>query len=176
MAFIRRGVAAFAAAGVILAGAPALGAEAQPSARSMELSRRLFSEMHMDQLMAAMMRQMGPMLEAQARKANPKLTDEQARAVTDAVAESMNDVMTKMQERMIPLYASTFTEQELSDIVAFYDTTSGKAVLAKMPVLMGKLGPTMSEMMPQIQTDITKRVCAKIDCTKLNAQGSAPKT
>jgi hypothetical protein len=83
-------------------------------------------------------------------------------------------MMGKVMERMIPLYASTFTEQELQDAVAFYKTSSGQAMLKKMPVLMAKMGPVMADLTPQMAADVHRRVCAKIDCTARPAP-AAPK-
>ncbi|MDB5428304.1 MAG: hypothetical protein JWR47_1472 [Phenylobacterium sp.] len=171
---LRRAVAGLAAA-AILAGTPALGAEAAtPNPHSVELARKLFTEMHMDQLMGNMLRQMGPTIIAQSRKNNPNLTPQDAKVINDAVAESMDSLMQKVVDRSIPLYASTFSEKELQDLVDFYDSPSGRAMLAKMPVLMSKMTPMMTELMPEIAGDINRRVCSRIDCSK-RAAPTAPK-
>jgi hypothetical protein len=155
------------AATAILAATPAVCADAPaPNAHSVELARKLFTEMHMDQLMGNMMRQMGPTIIAQSRKNNPNLSPQDAQAITDAVSESMDSLMQKVIDRSIPLYASTFTEKELQDLVDFYDSPSGQAMLAKMPVLMSKMTPLMTELMPEMAGDINRRICSKIDCSK----------
>lgn len=165
------GLAAFA----ILGATPAFSADATaPSAHSEALARKLFTEMHMDQMMGNMMRQMGPAMIAEQRKANPNLTEHDARAISDAVAESMDGFMQKVIERSIPLYATTFTEKELQDLVDFYGTPSGQAMLAKMPVLTTKMIPIVTEMMPEMTADLTKRICSKIDCSK-RAAPAAPR-
>jgi hypothetical protein len=128
----------------------------------------------MDQLMSGMLKNMVPAMIEQARKANPALSQAQADAVTAAVTESTQAMMSKMMDRMIPLYASTFTEKELQDLVAFYEGPTGQAMLAKMPLLMSKMTPMMVELMPEMQADVRQRLCAKIDC---KADASAiPKT
>jgi hypothetical protein len=175
MQSIRRAIACLAAATAIVAAAPAFCADAAPSPHSLELANKLFTDMHMDQMMDGMMRQMTPMMMAQARKSNPNLTADQAQAVTDAVAESMPAMMQKMQARMIPLYASTFTEKELQDVVNFYAGPSGQAMLAKMPLLMSKMAPTMAELAPDMVADVQRRLCSKIDCSKMSAPPK-PKT
>jgi uncharacterized protein len=172
---IRRAIACLAAATAIVAATPAFCADAAPNPHSLELANKLFAEMHMDQMMDGMMRQMTPMMVEQARKANPNLSAEQAQAVTDAVTESMQGLMQKLQARMIPLYASTFTEKELQDLVTFYEGPSGQAMLAKMPVLMSKLGPTMAELTPEMTADVQRRLCSKTDCSKMAAPPK-PKT
>lgn len=166
MPTLRRLAAGLAAAGLILAGAPAVGADAAPSAHSLELSKRLFSEMHMDQMMDGMMKQMAPAMIDQMRKTNPSISAEDAKAISEAVNASTQEMMRKVMDRMAPVYASTFTEKELQDLVDFYDGPTGRAMLAKMPLLMSKMTPTITEMMPEMQADVTRRICAKIDCTK----------
>ena len=158
-------LACVAAVGAILVAQPCAAADAAP-AHNLELARRLFTGMHMDQMMAGMMRNMMPAMVAQARKTNPAMSDAQAEAITEATTQSVQAMMSKTMDRMIPLYASTFTEKELQDLVNFYEGPSGQAMLAKMPTLMSKMTPIMTEMMPEMQADIRRRVCAKIDCSK----------
>jgi hypothetical protein len=167
MTFVRRLAAGLAAGAIVLTGSPALSADAPASAHNLELAKRLFSDMHMDTMMAGMMKQMVPAMIEQARKASPSMTAEQAAAITEATTESTQTMMGKMMDRMIPLYASTFSEKELQDLVTFYEGPSGQAMLAKMPTLMSKMTPLMVELMPQMQADLRQRLCAKTDCTKM---------
>ena len=168
---LRHAVAAIAAV-AILGATPALCADAAaPNARSEALARKLFVEMHMDQMMGNMMHQMLPAMIAQQRKANPNLSEHDAQIISDAVSESMDGLMQKVIDRSIPLYATTFTEKELQDLVNFYDTPSGQAMLAKMPALTTKMVPLMTELMPDMTADVTRRICAKMDCKKLGAPG-----
>ena len=60
-----------------------------------------------------------------------------------------------MQPMMINLYDKQFTEQEISDMLAFYKTESGQAILKKMPQVM-QASMQMSQAlvqdaMPEIQ-------------------------
>jgi len=41
-----------------------------------------------------------------------------------------------MKPKLAQLYADTYTEAELRDIIAFYQTPTGQKTIAKMPVLM----------------------------------------
>lgn len=173
MQSVRRTFACLAAVAAIAAAAPAICADAPPSAHSLELAKRMFSEMNMAQLSNSIMTSIEPTMLAQARKSNPALTDEQAKAISEAVTEASKDMMAKLMERMIPLYASTFSETELQDAVNFYEGPSGKAMLQKMPVLMANLGPIMAELMPQMTADVMRRVCAKTDCSKM---GGSPRS
>jgi hypothetical protein len=157
----------FVLAASLATATPAMCADAPAgNAHSLALAKHLFAEMHMDQLMGGMMKNMTPVMIAQARKANPALTEDQAQIITEAVSESSRAMMAKAIERFIPLYASTFTEKELEDLVAFYDGPTGQAMLNKMPVLMSKMGPVMTELMPDMMADVNQRICSKMDCSK----------
>jgi uncharacterized protein len=175
MLYLRHAAAGLAAC-AFLAATPAVCADsATPNPHSEALARKLFAEMHMDQMMGNMMRQMAPAMLEQQRKANPNLSEHDAKVVSDAVAESMDSLMQKVIDRSIPLYATTFTEKELQDLVDFYDTPSGQAMLAKMPVLTTKMIPMVTDMMPDMMADMTRRICAKTDCTQ-HAAPATPKT
>jgi uncharacterized protein len=170
---LRRAAVGLVAAAAVFAGTPAICADAPvPNAHSLELARKLFSEMHMEQLMGNMVRQMAPAMMEQTRKRNPNLSAADAQVISDAMAASMDDLMKKVTERSIPLYASTFSEKELQDLVNFYDGPTGQAMLAKMPVLMSKIAPMAAELAPEMVTDMTKRICAKTDCSKRTAPAS----
>jgi hypothetical protein len=47
-------------------------------------------------------------------------------------------------------------------------------MLAKMPTLMNKMAPMVTDLMPEMVADMTKRICAKTDCSK-RAAPAAPK-
>lgn len=156
--------AALAAACLFAAAAPACAAEAQPSPRAMELSKRLFADMHMERMMAGMSQSMAPSMAKQIEAASPQLTAEQRQMVVDAVGDMTRQMTSKMIDRMIPAYASTFSEQELSDLVTFYESPTGQAVINKMPQVMSQVAPMMTEMMPQMMADLRARLCAKMAC------------
>jgi hypothetical protein len=163
----RHHLVGFALVASLLTATPAISAEAPAAnAHSLELAKHLFAQMHMDQLMGGMMTNMTPLLVQQVRKTNPSITEEQAQIITQAVSEASREMMAKVIDRIIPLYASTFTEKELQDLVAFYDGPTGQAMLTKMPTLMSKMGPMMSELTPEMVADVNRRVCAKIDCSQ----------
>jgi hypothetical protein len=131
--------------------------------------------MHMDEMMTNMMHQMAPAMIAQQRKLNPNLSDQEAKAISEAATESASDLMQKVIDRSIPLYAATFTEKELQDLVNFYDSPSGQAMLAKMPALTAKMAPIMTDLMPEMAADMTRRICSKTDCSRHPAP-AAPKS
>ncbi len=60
-----------------------------------------------------------------------------------------------MLDRMVPLYAGTFTHQEIRELLAFYNTPTGRKAAASMPGLMRQgqqIGESMArEMGPELK-------------------------
>ena len=165
---LRRAAAVFAVSAAMILATPAICADAAPNPHSLELAKKLFADMHMDTMMTSALSQMTPALVAQMRQSNPNLSEAEARIITDVVTASTSDMIHKVMDRAAPLYAETFTEKELQDLTDFYNTPSGQAMLAKMPVLMSKMTPIVTELMPEMTADIRTRLCAKVACPKTN--------
>jgi len=137
---------------------------AAPDPVKVALVKRYFADVHINQMVSGMMHQMMPTMLQQIKKSHPEMTDAQMQGVTDAVVESMDEYMPKMTDAMVPVYADTFTTDELTKLDEFYESPVGQSILAKMPAAMQKMMPTMMQIMPEMQADIMKRVCTKIDC------------
>lgn len=60
----------------------------------------------------------------------------------------------KLEPLYVRVYQKSFTQQEVDGITAFYKTSTGQAVLTKMPVVMQN---TMSEMQ-QMMTPVIQRI------------------
>jgi hypothetical protein len=135
-----------------------------PSPTNIQLAKKFMDEIHLTDLMKNVMSTMIPVMTEQEKKDFPSITDKQLAIVDGAVLDSSSDLVRDVIDRMIPLYASTFTEQELKDLVSFYGTPSGQAMLAKMPALMSRAAPIMRELTPKYQAEIRQRICLKLEC------------
>jgi hypothetical protein len=154
------------AAGLALSSTSA-GAQTAASPRQLELAERLMVSMMLDKQMGQMAAQMQPMMAEQMRRANPTMTGDQAAILSEAFSASMPPLMAKVRTRIVPLYAATFSERELKDTIAFYESASGRALLEKTPELTAKMMPIMFELMPEMMIDVRERLCAKVDCSKM---------
>jgi len=80
-------------------------------------------------------------------------TREHMGKVLDLVAEELK--WEKMKEDYIALYAETFTEQEMRDLIAFFKTPSGQAFVTKQPEVlrrsMAMSQKMLMRLMPKIQ-------------------------
>lgn len=78
----------------------------------------------------------------------------------EAFKKELNEVMDEMYEGMAILYAEEFTEKEMKEILAFYETPVGKKVKETMPKLtekgMEESQKLQYKLMPIIQKYMTE--------------------
>jgi hypothetical protein len=147
------------------------------SPRQLELAGQLLGATGVDTAMAAMMHNMTAQIAA---SANRNLSP-QAQAKAEIIAQAEDHMFAKLTPRIVEMmrtaYARTFSEQELSDLIAFYQTPAGREAVTKMPQLLSSVTSQMLEMMPQIRRDMGEEICAKLACTpaqKAAYFGAAP--
>ncbi|CAN5420193.1 hypothetical protein BH10PSE4_BH10PSE4_32110 [soil metagenome] len=167
---MKRFVGAMAAVLCLMSGV----AHADPTAptavsnpRVRALAEQYFEVIHYDQMLAQMMKGMGPAMADAMRKSTPELTAEQSQAISEVAIEASQKMVTRMKAPMIDAMSEIFTERELTDLVAFYGTPSGQALIAKSPELSQRLMAQMPAMMGEMQAEMRKSLCEKIDCQAL---------
>jgi hypothetical protein len=61
----------------------------------------------------------------------------------------------KMRPQYVKLYSETFSDEEISGMLGFYQSPAGRAMLAKMPTLTTKIMEVaqgeMKDVMPELQ-------------------------
>ncbi len=65
------------------------------------------------------------------------------------VTQSMN--WEQMEQLYLRVYRASFTQSEVDDLTAFYETPAGQALLTKMPLVMQNLFGEMRGMMQSLQ-------------------------
>ncbi|WP_417362788.1 DUF2059 domain-containing protein [Gallaecimonas pentaromativorans] len=99
----------------------------------------LIQLMNMDSLMDSMYAQMDNMMKGMSAKLDIKpseqaIFDKYHKRMLDAAKETMGWKV--MEPNIITIYERNFTDQQLNDMLAFYRSDTGKAVIAKMPQMM----------------------------------------
>jgi uncharacterized protein len=83
----------------------------------------------------------------------------------------------KMEPNIISLYESSFSEQEIQGMIDFYKSDAGKAVIAKMPVVMQNtmqmVQEQMAALMPKLQ-QIERDYLTKLKAAKASATQNRP--
>lgn len=134
------------------------------AARKMILVKRYLAAIHFDKMMSSMMDAMIPPMVQEQRQSNPNITDAQAKIVTDALKDTMVDFTPKIMDRIAILYADAFSEDELTQIVAFYESPVGQSIITKSTALLAQVGPIMSDIMPGLKDEMVQKICQKMDC------------
>lgn len=110
-----------------------------------ETQQRVFDQIQ--NMMAAQISQMDG--SADVKSGSQELT----KKIMDLVQRKMS--WDKMRPLWVQLYDETFTEDELTGMLVFYQSPAGEAMLQKMPMLLSKTmamaQQQMQELMPEIQ-------------------------
>jgi hypothetical protein len=97
---------------------------------------------------------------------------EQAKFVA-AIERDIQDEVLQMVPAMIDAsaqaYADNLTTQQLHDYIVWLSSDSGKALVAKTPLIrlevMQREAPLMAAMIPALQHRVSDRVCEEMHCT-----------
>lgn len=135
-----------------------------------QLARDLLAAMDIDQQIEVMAQNLGEM---QARQLQQMDIPAEAQPI---IEQHLADTMTllfstfkqqSVKDKYAQMYVDTFTEQELRDILAFYQSGAGKAFLEKFPQVMAGITqiaesqvqsilPQMMEMNKQLEVKLAK--------------------
>jgi hypothetical protein len=176
-------LAAFASA-IAFACAPAFVQAAPASSASpalVDAAKQLLVTMKSRETMAAAFRQIETQMPAQMAAAtraainnNPRLNDKQKAEALDKMQQSLAHTSARMHEmladptlideiieQVVPLYAETYTLDELHQLSAFYASPLGQKMLNTMPQLMGRSMEISNRvMMPRIQKVVAEEAAA----------------
>lgn len=152
--------------------APAVDPQVSAAVRSMfdamkyrELMKATFAQMEANlpqniRAGAAAAVENDPRLDAAAKKARLAELDKALPQVSAAIHTLLSDpgLMEEMLEAMVPLYANTYTLEEVRQMNAFYQSPVGQKMLATTPKLMGEsmvlsnqiIGPRINKMMQSL--------------------------
>jgi hypothetical protein len=108
----------------------------------------LFRILKMDQMQKQIMSQMTVGMDPQARQFSQK--------VMEFTAQKMS--WDAMKSDYIKLYDDTYTEEEISGILMFYQSAPGQAFLAKSPALMSNTMALVQKRMAEIKPEMDRLI------------------
>jgi len=153
------------AAPVVAQPASAPAAETTPSPRKLELARQLVQLSDLNANMKGVIRNMLSQIAAQGGANLSAERQARMKVMEEAETNAFDKMIPHLVEAMVQGYAREFSEKELSDILAFYQSPSGRQMLAKTPQLTQGLAVEMARMIPQMRRDMGEEICAKVTCT-----------
>jgi len=130
-------------------------------ASTVALARQYFDAIGFEGQLGAILTNLTAPEQLGARK---DLTADEREAIVSSAAEAMDDAMPMMIDEAARITARTFTPAQLQDMIAFYETESGKAIAAKTSVLPPMATQLVLTFAPLIRADTVLRACEKVDC------------
>jgi hypothetical protein len=134
-----------------------------PFAGAQELTKeakieRLLDAMNADATINQLFDQIKAMTAAQMP---PSTTPEQAAKAREMQSKILDLVKSriswdKMRPYYIKLYSETFSDEEVSGMLAFYQSPPGRAMLSKMPALLTKLIEMAQTQMADLEPEIRR--------------------
>jgi hypothetical protein len=93
------------------------------------------------------------------------LPEEDRRMILNLTAELTADMVPQMITEMVPVYATTFTEEELTALVAFYETPLGRSIADKSIQVMPEADRAVMSVVPQLLEKMATRMCQHYGCS-----------
>lgn len=164
MIFCLTAVMAFATLPVSSTAAqPAVQTSEAPSPRRMELARQYLDLLMTDQFEGVVHEMLGDEFANDSEM--QALPDEDRRFILSLTAELTTDMVPQMITEMVPVYAATFTEEELTALVAFFDSPLGRSIAAKSVVVMPEANRAVMSVVPQLLEKMATGMCRHYGCT-----------
>lgn len=173
------GVLAVAPQGAALAQSaapPPAGASAKPpSEATVKLVRRVMAAMHMERQMEATMNALMPVMMDQQVKLHPNITAEDQKMIMDLTHHIILETFfPKLMDRAVSIYASVYSDEELTAMASFYESPTGQSILAKTPQIAPKVAEVTRELLPEATAQMARELCAKLNCLQ-SPPAAAPK-
>ncbi|MGD1935160.1 MAG: DUF2059 domain-containing protein [Candidatus Phaeomarinobacter sp.] len=138
---------------------------ADEQAEKLALAEEMIRLSQADQVTNGMIATLIPLQVAGIKRQNPELTADQMKIISEVMSEELNGVVESVLFIAAPLYADTFTKEELTDYVEFYKSASGRRMIEEMPALTQKgmqLGmQAMQARMPDAMERLKERLSKK---------------
>jgi uncharacterized protein len=141
---------------------------ASPTARRTELARRYLDLMMTDQFGSVIREMLGDEFDNDSEMQG--VPDADRRFILNLTAELTTELVPLMITEMIPIYAATFSEEELGALVVFYDTPLGRSIATKSVEVMPEANRAIMAVVPQMLEKMATRMCQHYGCTPAEEQ------
>jgi hypothetical protein len=136
---------------------------APPTARMTALAREYLNLTMTDQFEGVVRQMLGTEFENDSEM--QALPEEDRRMILNLTAELTADMVPQMITEMVPVYATTFTEDELTALVAFYETPLGRSIADKSIQVMPEADRAVMSVVPQLLEKMATRMCQHYGCS-----------
>ena len=138
--------------------------------KRLELARRIYDLIGV-QAMSSTVRSMSTAISLQFANMMDDRSEVRAKAMVAAVGDGMNSIMPQVIDAGISAMARTFTEDQLKDMLAFYQSPTGQVVVRKMPVVTQQATSAMVTYLPQMMAGVEDSFCSRVTCSSKERKG-----
>jgi hypothetical protein len=136
---------------------------ATPSPVRMELARQYLNLLMTDQFEGVVRQMLGTEFENDSEM--QALPEADRRMILELTAELTTDMVPQMITEMVPVYAATFTEEELTALVGFYGTPLGRSIADKSIEVMPEADRAVMSVVPRMLEKMATRMCQHYGCS-----------
>ncbi|TWB20800.1 hypothetical protein FBZ89_106203 [Nitrospirillum amazonense] len=146
-----KGIAAGLVGAWVVVATPAFAQNAgTPSPKSLELAHKLIEKTHAGDLMQQILPVAIDPLVQKLKIANPGREADVQGLVDKRLLPDFKRALAPMTDAIATTYAELFTEAELEQVLAFYDTPAGAKLITQMPLVMQQTMAKSRAMVPQV--------------------------
>ncbi|MEA1673863.1 DUF2059 domain-containing protein [Nitrospirillum sp. BR 11163] len=146
-----KGIAAGLIGAWVMIAVPAFAQNAgTPSPKALELAHRLIEKTHAGDVMQQILPMAIDPLVQKLKIANPGREAEVQGLVDKRLLPDFKKAVAPMTDAIAVTYAELFTETELEQVLAFYDTPAGAKLITQMPLVMQQTMAKSKAMLPQV--------------------------
>jgi hypothetical protein len=138
--------------------------------KRLELARKIY-DLIGAQTMGSSVRSMTTAMSLQFANAMDDRHEQRAKAIVAAVGDGMNSIMPQVIDASVSAMAHTFTEEQLQDMLVFYQSPTGQVVVRKMPVIMQQSTAAMVDYLPQMMAGVEDSYCSRVTCSAKERKG-----
>ena len=86
-------------------------------------------------------------------------------AMVEVRDEVTRNMMARMTDGMLELFADLYTQEELEAMVAFYESPVGRSITAKSMQATPQIIELTRSLLPDMARDMANGLCDRLDCT-----------
>lgn len=128
-----------------------------------ELARQYLNLLMTDQFEGVVRQMLGTEFENDSEM--QALPEADRRMILELTAELTTDMVPQMITEMVPVYAATFTEEELTALVGFYGTPLGRSIADKSIEVMPEADRAVMSVVPRMLEKMATRMCQHYGCS-----------
>jgi hypothetical protein len=138
--------------------------------KRLELARQIY-DLIGAQAMSTTVHSMTTAMSMQFANVMDDRSEARAKAIVAAVSDGMTSIMPQVTDAGISSMAHTFTEEQLRDILAFYESPTGHVLVRKMPVVTQQSIIAMGTYLPQMMAGVEDSFCSRVKCSSKERKG-----